>query len=315
VLTLRLSVPVARADELAEALERTGGVRRLVRSSTELELEEIVFSADVTAWGADRVVTAISELDIPDDDYVLARMEVIAPTPVAGAGRHPNEGFAWVELVGAARANARPLARYLVLMGVAGVIAALGVMSANTILIIGAMAVSPDLLPVCATCVGIVLRRGRLVLRAFATLVVGLALVAAVSALLALALDQTGVLSAGFEVGHGGIGKLASVDYTTALVALAAGVAGILAFETRAGAAVGVAISVTTIPASAYLGVAVGVGEVDRAGSAVVVLAINVTLLILSGTLALLVQRTVAGRAAVRRATASTTRAPSGRKL
>jgi Domain of unknown function (DUF389) len=42
------------------------------------------------------------------------------------------------------------------------------------------------------------------------------------------------------------------------LIALAAGVAAILFFETRASAAVGVAISVTTIPASAYLGVAIG---------------------------------------------------------
>ena len=38
-----------------------------------------------------------------------------------------------------------------------------------------------------------------------------------------------------------------------------------LALETRASAAVGVAVSVTTIPAAAYLGVAAGLGE---AGSA-----------------------------------------------
>ena len=36
-----------------------------------------------------------------------------------------------------------------------------------------------------------------------------------------------------------------------------------LSFETRASAAVGVAISVTTIPASAYLGVAIGGGGID----------------------------------------------------
>jgi hypothetical protein len=41
-----------------------------------------------------------------------------------------------------------------------------------------------------------------------------------------------------------------------------------LSFETRAAAAVGVAISVTTIPASALLDVAVGLGDFDRAGGA-----------------------------------------------
>jgi hypothetical protein len=80
------------------------------------------------------------------------------------------------------------------------------------------------------------------------------------------------------------------------LIALAAGVAAMLSFETRASAAVGVAISVTTIPASAYLGVAIGGGGIDHAMGALVVLVINVSLLILSGTLTLLVQRRLPSR-------------------
>ena len=67
------------------------------------------------------------------------------------------------------------------------------------------------------------------------------------------------------------------------LIALAAGVAAMLAFETRASAAVGVAISVTTIPASAYLGVAIGAGGTDSALGALVVLLVNVGLLIFAG--------------------------------
>jgi len=42
--------------------------------------------------------------------------------------------------------------------------------------------------------------------------------------------------------------------------------------ETRASSVVGVAISVTTIPASAYLGVAAGIGDASKAGGALVVL-------------------------------------------
>lgn len=64
-----------------------------------------------------------------------------------------------------------------------------------------------------------------------------------------------------------------------------------LAFETRASAAVGVAISVTTIPASAYMGGAIGAGELSDASGAALVLIVNVTLLILSGSLTLLTQR------------------------
>ena len=80
------------------------------------------------------------------------------------------------------------------------------------------------------------------------------------------------------------------------LIALAAGVAAMLSFETRASAAVGVAISVTTMPASAYLGVAIGGGCTERALGALAVLVVNVALLIVSGTLTLVVQRWMAKR-------------------
>ena len=56
------------------------------------------------------------------------------------------------------------------------------------------------------------------------------------------------------------LGALTTVSNETVVVALAAGVAGMLALETRASSGVGVAISVTTIPASAYVGVAAGLG-------------------------------------------------------
>jgi len=201
------------------------------------------------------------------------------------------DGFAWVTVMGEARANSRPLARYLILMMVAGIIAGLGVLTDNAILIVGAMAVSPDLLPICSTCVGIVGRRWPLARRAFATLTVGLALAVAVAAVMTALLDLSGIIPGDFNIEESGLASLANTDYSTVLVALAAGVAAMLAFETRASAAVGVAISVTTIPASAFMGVAIGAGELGDAGGAAVVLGVNVSLLILSGSLTLLTQR------------------------
>ena len=77
---------------------------------------------------------------------------MIAPQHRHHHGDGGVDGFAWVEVMGQARANSRPLARYLALINVAAVIAALGVITSSSILIVGAMAVSPDLLPICATC-------------------------------------------------------------------------------------------------------------------------------------------------------------------
>jgi uncharacterized hydrophobic protein (TIGR00271 family) len=299
LLALRLSVEAERAGDLASALGRTAGVRRLTTVPAEQPAEGVVLSADVTPAGADEVMGVLEELEVADEEYVLVRMEVIAPMPLT-TGRIEGDEFAWVEVVGHARANARPIARYVALMAVAAVVAALGVIKGNSILIVGAMAVSPDLLPICAACVGIVGGRRRLAARALLTLALGLVLIAIIATALTAVLDLTGLLDSSFEVGQSGLGSLAHTDYSTVLVAIAAGVAAMLAFETRASAAVGVAISVTTIPASAYLGVALGAGEPGHAGGALVVLVVNVVLLILSGSSTLALQRRLAARRAAR---------------
>jgi len=295
MLRLRSSVAQHRADDFGSLLRELEGVRRIVQQADESAADTYVFVADVEPAAADRLVEAIAELGIGVEDYVLTKVEVVAPQRRHHHGG-PAGGFAWVEIVGQARANARPLARYLALINVAAVIAALGVLTSSSILIVGAMAVSPDLLPICATSVGLVGGNYVLARRAFATLSLGLGLVVVTAMVLSALLKWTGFLPDGFHVEQSSLNTLAHTDYSTVLVALAAGVAGMLSFETRASAAVGVAISVTTIPASAYLGVALGAGGIDHAMGALVVLLINVSLLIVSGSLTLLVQRVLPNR-------------------
>jgi hypothetical protein len=57
-----------------------------------------------------------------------------------------------------------------------------------------------------------------------------------------------------------------------------------------------VAISVTTIPSSAFLGVAAGVGQASDASSALLVLAVNILMLIAGGSLTLILQRRLGRR-------------------
>ena len=91
------------------------------------------------------------------------------------------------------------------------------------------------------------------------------------------------------------------VSNETIVVALAAGVAGMLALETRASSGVGVAVSVTTIPAAAYLGVALGLGERGAAWGALEVLGVNVAMLVVAAWGTLMVQRALARRASDKR--------------
>ena len=179
-------------------------------------------------------------------------------------------------------------------MVVAGVIACYGVIDTNVILIVGAMAVSPDLLPITAAAVGLTSRRATIAQRAILTLLIGMGSAAAAATAAAFAQDAFGLIPSDFSIDATVLNSLTSINNETLVVALAAGIAGMLALETRASSAVGVAISVTTIPAAAYLGVAIGLGNIDKAGGALAVLATNIVMMIAGSSLALIAQRRLA---------------------
>ena len=98
------------------------------------------------------------------------------------------------------------------------------------------------------------------------------------------------------------LGGLTTVSNETITVALVAGVAGMLALETRASSGVGVAISVTTIPAAAYLGVAAGLGEFATATGALGVLGANVAMMVVGAVATLALQSVLMSRSVARRA-------------
>ena len=296
MLRLRSSVSAAGAPRFSELLGELEGVRRIVSQPSAEEPESFVFVADVEPAAADRLVEAIAAIGIGIDDYVLARVDVVAPERRHLAGDTEFGGFAWVEVMGEARANSRPLARYLALIVVAAVIAALGVIKGSSILIIGAMAVSPDLLPICATCVGLVGHRLRLAERAFLTLTLGLALVVVTAAVLTAALQGVDLLPAGFSIADSNLNSLAHTDYSTVLIALAAGVGGDALLRDprqRRGRRrdLGDDDPRLRLPRR---------GDRRRrhrtALGALVVLVVNVALLIVSGTLTLVAQRWLAKR-------------------
>ena len=74
-----------------------------------------------------------------------------------------------------------------------------------------------------------------------------------------------------------------------------------LALETRASSGVGVAISVTTIPAVGYFCVAVGLGELGKAIGALGVLGANVAMMVAGSVGTLLLQRPLLNRGTAQR--------------
>jgi hypothetical protein len=104
------------------------------------------------------VLAVLDRIGVPPNDIVFAGLDTIS----AASGDGEPIAVVWADVLGQARVQARAPGRYFVLMASAGVVAAFAVVNESSVLIVGAMAVSPDLLPIVAACTGIVLRRGRL---------------------------------------------------------------------------------------------------------------------------------------------------------
>ncbi len=287
MLELRVFAGTDILTALADWLERTRHGQHVVAVPATVDVHSGLLWADIAAESAHEVLNHLATLAIDPVDIALIRSEDIGPRLPAQRA----SSLVWADMIGQARRNARPIARYIVFMLVAGVIAGYGVITVNSTLIVGAMAVSPDTLPVAAACVAFVGGRWRLAGRAVITLLVGLAAAGLAAALIGGVLNAISRLPSGFSADESVLSGLVTIGTGTVGVALAAGVAGMLALETRASSAVGVAISVTTIPAAAYFGVALVIGQTAKAAGALAVLGVNISMLLIGGTATLLVQR------------------------
>ena len=140
-------------------------------------------------------------------------------------------------------------------------------------------------------------------LAATRTTLVGLA-VATLSALSAsVAFRLTGLAPDGYAIDERVLTSfIARPDGLGAVVAVLAGVVGMLALtEGRAGALVGVLVSVTTIPAVGNVGLAAAYGAWGEVGGAATQLAVNVVGLVAAGVVTLALQaRFTAGSTSAR---------------
>src|SRR6476646_10143411 len=164
VFELRVYGDSAAVAAVSDALAGLAGVRHLSVSAAS-EGSVALARADVRPEGADAALAVLDRLGIPADDVVLTRLDTIT----APAATTEPMAIVWADVLGRAQVEARAPGKYFVLMGVAGVVAAFAVLNTSSVLIVGAMAISPDLLPIVATCTGVVLLRRRLVGRGLMT--------------------------------------------------------------------------------------------------------------------------------------------------
>jgi uncharacterized hydrophobic protein (TIGR00271 family) len=182
---------------------------------------------------------------------------------------------------------------FYVLLVLAGLIGAVGILTNSTILIVGAMVVGPEYSAIIAAALGLERRDRPAVARGLIALGVSFALAIVAAALFGLAVRGSGHVPRAYQAGVRPVSDfINSPDLFSVIVAVLAGIVGVVSLtEARAGALIGVFISVTTLPAAADLGLSLAFTNWRAAGGAAAQLLLNVVVLIVVGAAALRLQR------------------------
>jgi uncharacterized hydrophobic protein (TIGR00271 family) len=292
MLRLDMYVPPELVDHVTAILAELAGARHIVTGASTAE-GLVTVAAEIDAGTADAIMERLRDLGIESTNVTLWRVPAIRPFGWTRRARaEESDVQVWAEIVGRADEHAKLATPYLIFMIAAGMIAGIGVLTGSAVLLVGAMAISPDLLPLSASAIGIVEQRWLLATRAIRVLLIGLGTGAVAAYATTLLLRLFGRVPDDLVVADTTIGEaLTHLGPGSLMVAAAAGIAGIMAYERPGGAAVGVAISVTTIPAASYVGVAMAMGRDDPMWGAVWVLLTNLVMLLFAGTATLALQR------------------------
>lgn len=216
------------------------------------------------------------------------------PTGRRGALR-PETAPVW-ELVDAnIRAGQAYAPSFYVLLVIAALIGAVGILTSSQILIVGAMVVGPEYNAIIGVALGLSRRYRGAVRDGALALLWGFSAAIAGALLFGLAVRAAGKAPEPFLAGFRPVSDLIDrPNVFSVIVAILAGIVGVVSLtEARANALIGVFISVTTIPAAADVGVSLAFSSWGEAGGSAVQLLINVVLLIVVGAGGLTTQRAI----------------------
>ena len=158
---------------------------------------------------------------------------------------------------------------YVAFVVLSTIVAALGMLTDNVAVVVGAMVIAPLLGPNLAFSVGVALGDRTLIGRALLTNVVGLVIALGLSVVIGL------IWNGGTDADE--LTARAQVDFTGMAIALASGAAAALSLVTGLSSAlVGVMVAVALLPPTSAIGIFLGTGQFAMAGNAAMLLAVNV---------------------------------------
>ncbi|MER6243166.1 DUF389 domain-containing protein [Streptomyces griseorubiginosus] len=299
MLHLRLITPAGKTDDVVRLIENTVGTTHLVvlPGAARNPAGDVVM-CDVAREAGDELIGALRELDLDKSGSIAVENIDLSLSKRADKAEDeaPGEGadaVLWEHLTDATHEESTLSVTYLAFLVLATMIAACGVVLDNAILIVGAMAVGPEFGPLAGICTAIVQRHPRLALRSLIALLVGFAAAMVVTVGFTWFMDALNLFTKDqLEADRPNTGFVYAPDAFSFVVAVLAGIAGTLSLTSaKSGALVGVAISVTTVPAAANAAVALAYGDMSQTVGSTNQLLLNLMGIVLAGTLTLLLQK------------------------
>ncbi|MFD8001804.1 DUF389 domain-containing protein [Streptomyces mirabilis] len=299
MLHLRLITPADRTDDVVRLIERTVGTTHLVvLTGAARNPAGDVVTCDVAREAGDELIAGLREMEldrtgsiaVENIDLSLSKRADKAEDEAPGESA---DAVLWEHLADATHEESTLSVTYVAFLTLATMIAACGVVLDNAILIVGAMAVGPEFGPLAGICTALVQRVPRLAWRSLNALLVGFAVALVVTVGFTYLMDAVGLFSAvKLDAERPNTNFIYRPDAFSFVVAVLAGVAGTLSLTSaKSGALVGVAISVTTVPAAANAAVAFAYGEYRQAWGSTEQLLLNLLGIVLAGTFTLVVQK------------------------
>ena len=257
-----------------------------------------VLLCDITREEASLIISDLKELDIPRVGSIAVEHVDTAISDAAIAAEKaapglPSDAVVWEEVQQRTSEDTELSFSFVGFMVIAMLIAAVGILFDQPILIVGAMVVGPEFGPLAGLSVALVRRQRALVRRSLIALAVGFPAGILVTFAAVLIFKETGLGPETHSAqDHQLTGFISHPDFFSFFVAFVAGIAGVISLTSaKSGALVGVLVSVTTIPAASNIAVAATYGDWNEARGAAEQLGINLASIVLAGVITLFIQR------------------------
>ena len=316
MITVRVCCPTHLSRPVTDLLAaQTAATTLIVHVGASLDPPGDVIESSLPREAVNTVVDGLMALGVQEQGTIqlipvntwISRRALDAERRAPGAGA---DAVVWTDVIERAYDESSLTWTFLTFMVLATLLAAIAVVTDSVILVIGAMVLGPEFVPIAALGLSLVRRRRNLFRLAARTLAIGFTVSILATASLSAIARAAGLIDVAdiTDESRPGTSFIYSPSVWSLIIAVIAGAAGVLALTSaKSGGLVGVFISVTTIPASGNIAVALVFGLWPEVWGSLMTLVINITGMALAGWATLAAQQAIWRRIARREQPADTT--------